>query len=196
MRYKNGFNSSIAHTFYVLAVPFLFCFHWFKRAATFGWYIYQNAWPNFAGNMVKLCLRILRYEPHIHYKRLWQTICEIYNHLNTLHLIGVVVAVCFSLCVGLHSLPLFASFVAPCLLQCWVKLCCCARMWVECASIRNFGFYFVCFVYNLYEYFRYICMDNVRDRLRVWVCAILALPRTYCAFGDESICIDKFATNE
>lgn len=106
MRNKKG----IAHTFYVLHLA---------AAATFGWIIFQNASPNFAGNMVKLCLRILcgsEHSTHIRMikknrerARLWQTICWIYNHLHTLHF-TFFLPFCF--CFGCFCLPCYTQIHA------------------------------------------------------------------------------------
>lgn len=157
MRYKNGINSSIAHTFYVLAVSFLFSL---VQTCCHIWMIYltkcmaktlPETWLNFA---YEYCGTNHTYTINA-CDKLYAKFITIYIHFIWLLLLLLFLFV--SLFVVLHSLFLFASFVAPCLLQCWVKPCCCARMWVECASIRNFGFYFV---YNLYEYFRYIWMDG------------------------------------
>lgn len=135
---KNG----IAHTFYVLHLA---------AAATFGWIIFENASPNFAGNMVKLCLRILcgsEHSTHIRMikqnrerARLWQTICWIYNHLHTLHF-TFFLPFCF--CFGCFCLPCYTQIHA------------------------NISFYFV---FNLYV-FRvniYIYINSMSEWVSEWV---------------------------
>lgn len=105
--------------------------------ASFKWYIYQNAWPNFVTNMLKLCLRNMRYAVFTHTRThpfpypaelfgCW-LLRMLQHHLNNSDAIhrarnGILVCVCVCVSIPLteilplmsHNVNVFANAAVVC----------------------------------------------------------------------------------